>query len=125
MLAPNHCFSEGLELYAHYPQNPILATKITKVKQLGDYDLASMERLKLRPPIGEYSQGFSCSSIPMPDHRFAHSCSNLKRGDSGSVINSNEFTGMHLGLIKSNGITFGFGLDYRAIISNINKNDTN
>ncbi|MDU8351334.1 hypothetical protein RYA05_05395 [Pseudomonas syringae pv. actinidiae] len=126
MLAPNHCFVEKNDLYVHNFSNPILAKRITQAKQVDNFDLALIRNTPLLPPTGEYSQGgLSCSSIPMADHRFAHSCSKLEKGDSGSVIRNGSFIGMHLGIIKINGITFGFGLDYRAIINDIKRNDIN
>lgn len=120
-IAPAHCFKGNTKLYIHSTANPIIAERIFKTQPITPFDLAIIEKAIPRPPNGELVQrGLSCRTHPLKDHIYAHNCAHLKKGDSGSLIHGDDINLMHLGIIKIDGNTLGFGLDYSATIKDIN-----
>ena len=114
---PKHCLSSNSStLIVNTISNPIKAYSVNEIEKSRNKDLAI---IKLdQPPKGEYNQRVvSCSSRDLNQTFFLHSCTSLKKGDSGSLISdeSNKPLGMHLGLIYYNGNYFGIGLKYGSI----------
>lgn len=119
---PKHCLSsKGNTLIVNTISNPIKGYLVNKIEKSKNKDLAI---IKIdQPPKGEYSQRvLSCSSQDLNQNFFLHSCTTLKKGDSGSLISdeSNKPLGMHLGLIYYNGNYFGIGLKYDSIDTTMN-----
>jgi hypothetical protein len=125
LIAPKHCFENHSDKkYIYEKKNPITAIKIESTHQPKDgADLVILHTTPAIPPIGEGAQGGAllCHITPLSPPLFVHSCNDTVGGQSGTLVTDGHLSIMHLGLIKINGQTLGFGIDYSSIIKDNQK----